>query len=90
MVTCAQLCMDPVCIQQAIAKHHEKTVQQVIFRFALQIGMTPLTGSSSKAHLQEDLEVYDGFKLSVKEMARIENAGIGMGAPKHKRNKRKH
>ena len=62
-----------------IAKRHGKTVQQIIFRFALQMGMTPLTGSSSQLHLDEDLSVYDSFELSAKEIAVIEHAGIGKG-----------
>ncbi|MDD1631190.1 MAG: aldo/keto reductase, partial [Methylococcaceae bacterium] len=32
---------------------------QVVFRFALQVGMIPLTGTSSKNHMQEDLAIID-------------------------------
>ena len=32
---------------------------QVVFRFALSVGMLPLTGTSSAAHLREDLAALD-------------------------------
>lgn len=48
------------------------TVAQVVFRYALQNGMIPLTGTSSKEHMQEDLAIYD-IELSDTEMATIEN-----------------
>ena len=35
------------------------TVPQVIFAFALAVGMLPLTGTSSAAHLAEDLAAFD-------------------------------
>ena len=35
---------------------------QVIFRFALQVGMIALTGTTSAAHMAEDLSIYD-FEL---------------------------
>lgn len=60
-----------------IARRHGKTVQQIIFRFALQVGITPLTGSSSAAHLEEDLSVYSSFELSSAEISTIEHAGLG-------------
>lgn len=31
---------------------------QVVFRFALQVGMVPLTGTTQKRHMQEDLAVF--------------------------------
>ena len=33
-----------------IARHHNKTVPQVVFRFAIQLGMLPLTGTTDGAH----------------------------------------
>jgi diketogulonate reductase-like aldo/keto reductase len=35
------------------------TLPQVVFRFALAVGMIPLTGTSSAAHMREDLSCYD-------------------------------
>jgi diketogulonate reductase-like aldo/keto reductase len=46
----------------------------VVFRFALQVGMLPLTGSSSAAHLQEDLACFD-FALEPAEVRAIEECG---------------
>jgi diketogulonate reductase-like aldo/keto reductase len=45
-----------------IAARTGRTVPQVVFRFALQAGMTALTGTTSPAHMAEDLGVY-GFEL---------------------------
>lgn len=45
-----------------IASRTGRTVPQVIFRFALEVGMTPLTGTTSRAHMAEDLGVYE-FEL---------------------------
>lgn len=54
-----------------IAKRHHKTVAQVIFRFALQLGMIVLTGTTSDAHMRENLAIYD-FELDAKDVAAIE------------------
>jgi len=40
-----------------------RTIPQLVFRFALQVGMLPLTGTTSPEHLAEDLAVFD-FELS--------------------------
>jgi diketogulonate reductase-like aldo/keto reductase len=45
--------------------------EQVIFRFAMQVGMVPLTGTSSPQHMKEDLGVYD-VELSTDEVEFIE------------------
>ena len=45
--------------------------EQVIFRFAMQLGMTPLTGTTSLQHMKEDLQVYD-IELSDDEVTFIE------------------
>jgi diketogulonate reductase-like aldo/keto reductase len=44
---------------------------QVIFRFAMQIGMLPLTGTTSQQHMKEDLSA-EQFSLSADEIQRIE------------------
>src|SRR5262249_20122808 len=36
-----------------------RTPAQVIFRFALQVGMLPLTGTTDPDHMREDLKMYD-------------------------------
>lgn len=54
-----------------IAKRHGRTVNQIVFRFALDVGMIALTGTSDPQHMREDLEVL-GFRLEREEVARIE------------------
>jgi diketogulonate reductase-like aldo/keto reductase len=56
---------------QGIAARHQRTPAQIVFRFAVQIGMIPLTGTSDPDHMQEDLGVFD-FALSPEEVASIE------------------
>jgi diketogulonate reductase-like aldo/keto reductase len=47
----------------AIAQRHGKTVPQVVFRFAIELKMLPLTGTSDSLHMREDLDIFD-FTLS--------------------------
>ena len=54
-----------------LAKRYNKTVPQIIFRFCLQKGMLPLTGTTSAQHMQQDLAVFD-FELDQVEMNLIE------------------
>jgi diketogulonate reductase-like aldo/keto reductase len=61
-------------IQKAAART-DRTPAQVVFRFALQAGMIPLTGTSSAAHMREDLAVAD-FELSPAEVTAIEECGV--------------
>ena len=49
-----------------------RTPAQVVFRFAMQVGMQPLTGTTSAAHMREDLESYD-FELSADDLRVMEN-----------------
>jgi len=48
-----------------------RTPAQVVFRFARQIGIVPLTGTTDPAHMAEDLAI-DDFALSDDDVARIE------------------
>ena len=54
-----------------IAERHGRTVAQIVFRFALDVGMVPLTGTTSAEHMRTDLEVFD-FQLDADEVSRIE------------------
>jgi diketogulonate reductase-like aldo/keto reductase len=58
----------------AIASRHRKTAAQIVFRFAQQIGMLPLTGTTSPEHMRQDLDIED-ITLSPDELAVIERAG---------------
>jgi diketogulonate reductase-like aldo/keto reductase len=57
-----------------IAERRARTVCQVVFRFALDVGMVPLTGTTDADHMREDLEVFD-FHLEPEEVARIDGIG---------------
>ncbi|ASF44821.1 aldo/keto reductase family protein [Methylovulum psychrotolerans] len=52
------------------------TVAQLVFRFALQIGMIPLTGSSNAQHLHDDLASYRLPELGLADMITIEQIGV--------------
>jgi diketogulonate reductase-like aldo/keto reductase len=49
-------------------------MSQIIFRFALDLGMIPLTGTTNPAHMKAELEVFD-FHLEAEEIERIERMG---------------
>jgi diketogulonate reductase-like aldo/keto reductase len=55
-----------------IADRYGKTRNQVIFRFALDVGMLPLTGTKSAEHMRQDLEAF-ALKLDPKEIERIDH-----------------
>lgn len=58
-----------------IAEKYGRTVSQIVFRFALDIGMLPLTGTTSAEHMRVDLDVRD-FQLSDEEVALIERLAL--------------
>jgi diketogulonate reductase-like aldo/keto reductase len=58
-----------------IANLYGRTVNQIVFRFALSVGMIPLTGTTSATHMREDLEVFD-FHLEREETLRIEKLAL--------------
>jgi diketogulonate reductase-like aldo/keto reductase len=54
-----------------IAAKYRRTLPQIVFRFALDIGMLPLTGTTNAEHMRADLDVFD-FRLESDEVERIE------------------
>ncbi len=60
---------------QAIAKRLGTGPAQIIFRFAMQIGMLPLTGTTSQQHMKEDLQA-EQLALSSEEIQRIETIAL--------------
>jgi len=60
---------------RTIAKRLGTTPAQIIFRFAMQIGMLPLTGTTSQQHMKEDLQA-EQFSLSTEELQRIETVAL--------------
>ena len=49
---------------------------QVIFRFAMQIGMLPLTGTTNEQHMKDDLAVLSQFDLSQDDLQTIESIAL--------------
>ena len=47
---------------------------QLVFRFAMQIGMLPLTGTTDPQHMKEDLAAAQ-FTLAEDDLRRIESIG---------------
>lgn len=56
----------------ALAKSKGKTIPQTVFRFAVDVGMMPLTGTTDENHMREDLDIFD-FELTKDEIALVEN-----------------
>jgi diketogulonate reductase-like aldo/keto reductase len=60
---------------KAIATRLGSSVAPVIFRFAMQIGMLPLTGTTNQQHMKDDLEA-EQLELAAEDMRKIETIGI--------------
>ena len=58
-----------------IAKRLDCGITQLIFSFAIQIGMLPLTGTTNAQHMKEDL-ASDKFKLSHDDIEQFETIAI--------------
>lgn len=54
-----------------IARKYKKTIPQIAFRFAHQVGMLPITGTSNLQHMRENLAVFD-FTLEKSELQTLE------------------
>jgi diketogulonate reductase-like aldo/keto reductase len=54
-----------------LAKQHERTLAQIVIRFAIDVGMLPLTGTTDPRHMRQDLDVF-GFTLDRAEVEAIE------------------
>jgi len=59
-----------------IAKRVEANPLQVIFRFALQIGMLPLTGTTNEQHMKDDLDILTKFELSTDDVHMLESIAL--------------
>jgi diketogulonate reductase-like aldo/keto reductase len=60
---------------RAMAEKYGTGVSQVVFRFAMQVGMVPLTGTTNLQHMADDLRA-DQFTLTPDEVERIETIGM--------------
>jgi diketogulonate reductase-like aldo/keto reductase len=55
-----------------LSRSIQRTPAQIIFRFSQQIGMIPLTGTTSRTHMAQDLDL--GFSLDDRDLNYIENS----------------
>jgi diketogulonate reductase-like aldo/keto reductase len=60
---------------RVIAQRLGAGLAQVVFRFAMQIGMLPLTGTTNPQHMKEDLQA-EQLTLTSEDMRVIETIGI--------------
>jgi diketogulonate reductase-like aldo/keto reductase len=58
-----------------IARRHGRTINQIVFRFAIDVGIMFLTGTSDAKHMRDDLDAFD-FRLEADEVERIEGLGV--------------
>lgn len=56
---------------QALAAKHGRNAAQIFFRYLSQIGIIPLTGTTSEKHMRDDLAIFD-FELTADECAAVE------------------
>ena len=54
-----------------LAKKYDKTVAQIFYRFLIELGITPLNGTTSSLHMKHDLSIFD-FSLEAQEIKSIE------------------
>jgi diketogulonate reductase-like aldo/keto reductase len=59
-------------VVRRIAQRIGRSPEQVVFRFALQVGMIPLTGTSSSVHMKQDLECLE-FELGEADITAVEH-----------------
>jgi len=65
--------VDPA-VQRIVAKTGG-TLPQVVFRFAIQLGMVPLTGTTDATHMQQDLSC-GALELADEDVQIIERIGV--------------
>jgi diketogulonate reductase-like aldo/keto reductase len=56
---------------QTLAAKHRRSTAQIFFRYLSQIGIIPLTGTTSASHMREDLAIFD-FELTADERDAVE------------------
>ena len=60
---------------RAIAQRLGTGLAQVVFRFAMQVGMLPLTGTTNPQHMKEDLQA-EQLTLTAEDMQVVETIGM--------------
>ncbi|HEY9730872.1 MAG TPA: aldo/keto reductase [Drouetiella sp.] len=61
---------------RAMAKKYSTGPAQIVFRFSMQVGMLPLTGTTSAKHMKENLAC-ESFTLEPSEVRQIELISVG-------------
>lgn len=60
---------------RAMAVKYGTGLAQLVFRFAMQVGMLPLTGTTNHEHMKDDLQS-DQFTIAPEDLQRIETIGM--------------
>ena len=60
---------------RAIAQRLKTGLAQVVFRFAMQVGMLPLTGTTNEQHMKDDLQA-ERLILTAEDIQMIETVGM--------------
>ncbi|HMV57331.1 MAG TPA: aldo/keto reductase [Nitrospira sp.] len=60
---------------RTMAAKYGMGLAQLVFRFAMQMGMLPLTGTTDQQHMAEDLRS-DQFTISTEDLQRLETVGM--------------
>jgi diketogulonate reductase-like aldo/keto reductase len=55
----------------ALASKHNRTTAQILFRYLVAIGVVPLTGTRTEAHMRDDLAIFS-FELTNDELSAID------------------
>lgn len=74
-----ELLNDPVVVE--LAKAHDRTSAQIVLRWHVQMGFTPMPGSRSEGHIAENAKIFE-FSLTEEEMQKM--AGINRHTPFYK------
>ncbi|MCQ8102512.1 aldo/keto reductase [Methylomonas sp. SURF-2] len=56
---------------KALAQHYRRGPAQILFRYLTQVGVVPLTGTTSTQHMRDDLAIFE-FELTADECADLE------------------
>lgn len=52
-----------------LAEKYELTSEQMLFKFLIQLGICPLTGTSSEIHMLQDLEIFNKDEIKSQDMS---------------------
>jgi diketogulonate reductase-like aldo/keto reductase len=60
---------------RTMAARYGMGLAQLVFRFAMQVGMLPLTGTTNQQHMKEDLQA-ERFTLAAEDLKTVEKMGL--------------